>query len=60
MTSGVRKQQSHATMNSSGGGGIPPPIHPIPPINPIVRPKGLPIVVPQDLVAVDMPSHLPK
>ena len=38
----------------------PPPIPPMPPIDPLVRPRGLPIVVPQNLPAVDMPSHLPK
>ena len=37
-----------------------PPIPPMPPIDPLVRPRGLPIVVPQNLQAVDMPSHLPK
>ena len=31
-----------------------------PPIDPLVRPRGLPIVVPQNLPVVDMPSHLPK
>ena len=41
--------------------GLDPPL--IPPmslIDPLVRPRGLPIVVPQNLPAVDMPSHLPK
>jgi hypothetical protein len=38
------------------GGGLPP----MPPIDPLVRPRGLPILVPQNLAAVDMPSHLPK
>ena len=53
-------------MNPPSGGGIPPlippipPIPPIPSIDPLVRPRGLQIVVPQGLVAVDMPSHLPK
>ena len=32
----------------------------MPPIDPLVRPGGLPIVVPQKLHAVDIPSHLPK
>ena len=41
-------------------GSDPPPIPPMPPIDPLVRPRGLPIVVPQNLPAVDMPSHLPK
>jgi hypothetical protein len=36
----------------------PPPIPSIPPIDPLVRPRGLPIVVPQNLQAVDIPSHL--
>ena len=30
------------------------------PIDPLVRPRGLPIVVPQNLAAVDMPSYLFK
>jgi hypothetical protein len=38
-------------------GGGPPPM---PPIDPLVRPRGLPILVSQNLVAVDMPSNLPK
>ena len=38
----------------------PPPIPPMPPIDPLVRPKGLSILVPQILASVDMPSHLPK
>ena len=29
-------------------------------IDPLVRPRGLPIVVPRNLAAVDMPSNLPK
>ena len=37
-----------------------PPIPPMSPIDPLVRPRGLPIVVLQNLQAVDMPSHLPK
>ena len=41
-------------------GPDPPPIPPMPPIDPLVMPRGLPIVVPQNLPAVDMPSHLPK
>ena len=44
-----------------GDRGLDPPlIPPIPPIDPLVRPRGLPIVVPQNLQAVDIPSHLPK
>ena len=38
----------------------PPSIPPMPPIDPLVRPRGLPIVVPQHLAAVDKPSYLPK
>ena len=38
----------------------PPPILPMPSIDPLVRPRGLPIVVLQNLVTMDMPSHLPK
>lgn len=37
-----------------------PPIHAMPPIDPFVRPRGLPIVILQNLAAVDMSSHLPK
>ena len=37
----------------------PPPIPPMPSINPLVSPKGLSIVVLQNLHAVHMPSHLP-
>ena len=47
-------------MNSLGEGGIPPPIAPIPPIDPLVRPRGLPIIVPQELVSIDILSNLPK
>ena len=42
-TSEVRIDGSPITMNPLGGGGIPPPI---PPIDPLVRPRGIPIVVP--------------
>ena len=35
-----------------------PPI--VEPIDPLVRPRGLPILVPQDLAALDMLSNLPK
>ena len=45
------------TMDPGVGGGVPPPI---PPIDPLVRPKGLPFVIPQSLVAVDIPSHIPR
>ena len=54
----VRKYTS-VTMDQERGPD-PPPIPPMPPIDPLVRPRGLPIVVPQNLPAVDMPSHLPK
>ena len=50
-------------MDPNGGIGGPPPIPPmppVPPIDPLVRPGGLPILVPQNLVAIDMPSNLPK
>jgi hypothetical protein len=45
------------TMAQEGGGMSPPPI---PPINPLVKLRGLPFLVLQKLAAVDMPSHLPK
>ena len=32
----------------------------MPPIDPLVRPRGLPIRVPQNLVPLDMPTDLPK
>ena len=49
------------TMNSpSGGGGRPPPPHPMPPIDPLVRPRGLSIRGPQNLVPLDMPVDHPK
>ena len=47
-------------MDPNGGRGGPPPIPPIPPIDPSIRPRGLPILVPQYSVAMDMPSNLPK
>ena len=47
-------------MDELGEGGIPPPILPIPPIDPLVRPRGLPIIVPQGLPSLDIPSNLPK
>ena len=61
-TNEVRGKGSHVTMDPPG----PPPIFLMPsishspPIGPLVRPRGLRIVVSQGLVAVDMPSHLPK
>ena len=49
------------TMNPlSGGGGGPPPLQPMPPVDPLVKPRGLPIRVPQNLVPLDMPADLPK
>ena len=65
-TSEVRREGPLVTMNLRGGGKIPPPILPIlhiphfPSIDPLVRLRGLPIVVPHGLAAVDVPSHLPK
>ena len=53
----MRKEGSPVTMNLRKRGRIPPSI---PPIDPLVRPRGIPIVVPQGLVAVDMPSYLSK
>ena len=47
-------------MDPNGGRGSPLPIPPIPPIDPLVRPRGLSILVSQNLVAIDMPSNLPK
>ena len=47
-------------MDELGEGGIPPPILPIPPIDPLVRPRGLPIIVPQGLPSLDISSNLPK
>ena len=44
----------------NGGRGGPPPIPPIPPIDLLIRSKGLPILVPQNLVVMDMLSNLPK
>ena len=41
-------------------GRDPPPKPHMPPIEPLVRPRGLIIVVPKNLAAVDMPSHLLK
>ncbi len=49
-----------ATMNRNGGGGGPPPAPPVAPVDPLVRPRGLPILVPQKLVATDIPANLPK
>jgi hypothetical protein len=48
------------TMAQEGGGMDPLPVPPIDPIDQLVRPRGLPILVPQNLAAEDMPSHLPK
>ena len=50
-----------AMMNPpSGGRGRPPPSPPGPPIHPLVRPRGLPIRVPHNLIPLDMPIDLPK
>jgi hypothetical protein len=54
-----------ATMAEERGMDLPPitpmpPIPSIPPIDPLVKPRGLPIVISQNLAAMDMPSHLPK
>ena len=48
------------TMDPLGASGILPPILPIPPIDPLVRPRGLPIIVPQGLPSLDMPSNIPR
>ena len=53
------EEDTQVTMNQDHGLD-PPPIPPMPPIDPLVRPRGLSIVVPQNLPAVEMPSHLPK
>jgi hypothetical protein len=60
MTSEVSKKVSPITMDPPGGGGLPPLILFFPPIDPLVRPRGLPIIVPQGLASVDIPSNLPK
>ena len=44
----------------SGGGGGPPAPQPMPPIDPFVRPRGLSIRVPQNLVPLDMLADLLK
>ena len=58
------KVEPPKTMNPphppDGGGGGPPPPPPGPPIQPFVRPRGLPIWVPQYLVSMEMPLDLPK
>ena len=62
-TSASSEGGSPSTIDSLGGGGIPPPIPslpPFPPIDPLVRRRGLPIIVPQGLVSVDIPSNLSK
>ena len=46
-------------MDPLGRGGIPPSIPHFPPIDPLVRPRGLPIIVSQGLPSVDIPSNLP-
>ena len=47
-------------MDSLWGGGIPPLILPITPIDPLVTPRGLPIIVFQGLPSLDISSNLPK
>ena len=49
-----------ATMDLNRGRGGPPPVPPVPSIDTLVKPGGLPILVPQNLVATDMPFNLPK
>ena len=58
--SGASEGGSPNTMDPLGGGGNPPPIPPFLLIDPMVRPRGLPIIVPQGLVSVDIPSNLLK
>ena len=48
------------TMGQEGHEMNPPPIPPMPPIDSLVRLRGVPIVVPQNLAAVDIPCHLLK
>ena len=43
-----------------GGAGGPPPPPPGAPIPQFIRPRGLPILVPQNLVPIEMPPDLPK
>jgi hypothetical protein len=47
-------------MAQEGGGMDSSPTPLIPPIDSLVRPRGLPVLVLQNLAAVNMPSHLPK
>lgn len=54
-TSELNREGFPITMEPPEGGGIPPPIPPFPPIDPLVRPRGLPIIVPQGLASVDIP-----
>ena len=49
--------ESPVTMDPNGEGGG---LLPVPSIDPLVRPRGLPILVPHNLWTMDMPSHLPK
>ena len=46
------------TSPAMDSGGAPPPPYPIP-INPLVQPRGLPIVIPLGLQAAPMPPNLP-
>ena len=52
-------EDTPVTMDQERGIDLPP-IPPMPPIDPLVRPRGLPFVVPQNLAVVNMPFHLPK
>ena len=53
--------QPPVTMNPPNGrGGGPPPPQPMPPIDPLVKPRGLPLLDPHNLVPQDMPAGLPK
>ena len=46
-TSGSSERGSPSIMDPLGGGRIPPLLHPFSPIDPLVWPRGLPIIVPQ-------------
>ena len=57
------KAEPPATMDHNRGGGGPPPVPQLPSvplIDPLVRPRGLPVLVPQNLGATGIPSNLPK
>ena len=59
-TSGTSGEGQPNTMDHLEGCEIPPPIASFSPIDPLVRPRGLPIIVPQELVSVYILSNLPK